>query len=346
MLNHGRTDADGCRRNRDKAKWIRVAIVLLGALAGSAGTLVCAAFDEARAGDDKTSKAASSASSAANESRAAFGRIYAELADLAAQVMSGIDLSTPSESDLAVQKLRIDAANVDHQQAVLARQAAELALHEFEDGVAPLEKKALLAQVEQAKSELARAERAIPLARERYERFKHVKTGSAADLARGWQLEVSEAIARNELKRAQFALELAESNLKVFREFKYKQDLLNLRSRFEKARSNELAMKASWELEVSRLKVLERWGDSKARRLPISDERKRALELLSRAIPLEEKLSARLDQIKNDGGATEANSKEIAGSIDDLRQILERARDATQASEMVQLRAKLHRIGR
>ena len=104
-----------------------------------------------------------------------------------------------------------------------------------------------------ARAELERADRAVPEASKRYARFKQVKTGSAADLVRGWQFEVGETIARLEQKRARFALEQAQSKLKVLLEYEHGKNVRELRSAVEKARSDELARQASQDLEHAKL---------------------------------------------------------------------------------------------
>ncbi len=67
--------------------------------------------------------------------------------------------------------------------------------------------------------------------------------------------EVSEELT---LKKARFALEQAESKKKVLVDYTKGKTIKELKSEVEKARSDELAKKATWELEVSKEKKLER----------------------------------------------------------------------------------------
>ena len=60
------------------------------------------------------------------------------------------------------------------------------------------------------------------------------------------------------LKKARFALEQAESKKKVLVDYTKGEDDQGAQSEVEKARSDELAKKATWELEVSKEKKLER----------------------------------------------------------------------------------------
>jgi hypothetical protein len=210
---------------------------------------------QSRAGEEPPSGAGSPASSFVIDSRATFARLHDQLADLAKRFLAGVDTSEVSDSGLAVQKLRIEAAKAAHQGAVLAREAAEIALKEYQDGVFPQAKKASDAELEMARVELESADRAIPEATQRYARFKQVKTGSAADLVRGWQSQTGESISRFQKKKAGFALEQAQSKLKVLLEFERDYKLKNLEGDLEKGRSDELAQRASLELEQSKLEL-------------------------------------------------------------------------------------------
>src|SRR5260370_41179860 len=60
------------------------------------------------------------------------------------------------------------------------------------------------------------------------------------------------------LKKAKFTLEQAQSKRKVLVDFTRGKTIKELRSEVEKARSDELAKKATWELENSKEKKLER----------------------------------------------------------------------------------------
>ena len=60
------------------------------------------------------------------------------------------------------------------------------------------------------------------------------------------------------LKKARFALEQAQSKKKVLVDYTKGKTIKELKSEVEKARSDELAKKATWELEVGKEKKLER----------------------------------------------------------------------------------------
>ena len=69
-----------------------------------------------------------------------------------------------------------------------------------------------------------------------------------------WPQKVSEELA---LKKARFALEQAQSKKKVLVDYTRDKTIKELKSEVEKARSDELAKKATCELETSKEKKLE-----------------------------------------------------------------------------------------
>ena len=94
----------------------------------------------------------------------------------------------------------------------------------------------------------------------------------------------------------------------------------------EKARSDELARKATWGLEQSKLDEVKKMQDPATSRCRLSDQRKQTLALLDRAIPIEEQLSARLDQIKEDSQPGDSLRKEITDLTRRLRELSTRPR--------------------
>jgi hypothetical protein len=295
----------------------------------------------ARAGDEPPARAASPSSRFFIDTRASLSSIQEKLYDLGTQTLAGVDMSGPSESDMPIQVLRVEAAKAGHQRAELALEAARIALREYEDGVVPREKKIRELEIELAKAELENADRAVPQARQRYARFKQVKTGSTANLARGWELEVGEAVARLQRKQVLFALELAQSTQKDFGSLQHRIKAKNLAADVERAASDELATRATWELEKSKVKKLEQMQSPKVRRLLIQDEQKQVLALLERALPLEEELSAKVDQIKDDDPRRESGIKRIADLTYQLQEIVDRAQHAAIAGAMGKLGRRL-----
>jgi len=150
-------------------------------------------------------------------------------------------------------------------------------------------------------------------------------------------------VAQLERKKVQYAIEHAQSKLRVLLEYEQPRDVKNLKSNVEEARSEELARQAMLGLEQDKLKKLERMKDPARTRGLLSDDRKQILELLARAIPLEEQLSSRLEQIQKDGQPAESVRTEITSLTRELQEIIVRAHDSCTAASMDRLKSGLRR---
>ena len=266
--------------------------------------------------------------------------MHEQLAALGAQVLDGLVIDDPTEGDVASQTIMVAAAKAGYDKAVLARQAAEIALKEYSDGIFKREQKSCETEVESAKADLEAADRAIRPAREHYAKIKQVSTGSAADLAAEWQLEAAETSAVFKQKMARYSLENAQSKLKVLLEYEKHKNELELRSGIEKARSDELARRATWELEQSKLKQMQNLARSQGR---LDAGRKRILALLHQAIAVEEPLSTRLDKTGPGNQPDDAFRKEITDLTTRLRELVDRAQGEADAAALSDLKSRLHR---
>jgi hypothetical protein len=299
------------------------------------------AGDEPSAGPEP--RAAASPSRFVAESRETLKRLHEKLASMGGQVLDGLDINEPTEADMAIQGLMVESAKAGNDHALLVCEAAEIALDEYREALSEQEKKSGETEIKLAQVELESAERAIPQARERYAKIKQVRTGSAGDLARGWQIESGEVIAQLLVRKARFALEQAQSKLSPLSDLRMGIREKHLMSRFEKARSDELARRASWGREQSKLLKLNRMQDPARSRFLFTDQRKRNLALLDRAIPIEEQLSARLDQIKPDSQPGDSLRKEITDLTRQLQEIVDTAQGAATAAALGRLKARLDR---
>ena len=108
-------------------------------------------------------------------------RLHEKMAGLAAQVLAALDTGGSRMGDVASQSLMVESAKAGYQRAVLTREAAEIALKEYQEGIFKQEKKSCETEIKLAQVELESAKRAIPQARERSAKFKQVKTGSAGE---------------------------------------------------------------------------------------------------------------------------------------------------------------------
>ena len=99
------------------------------------------------------------------------------------------------------------------------------------------------------------------------------------------------------MPRRKAALELAEAKKKTLVEYTKPRRLKQLQSEVEKARGEELARQADWELAKAREARLEQAIKQEAPTIDV----KRILALIERAIPIEEQIRGKIEQIAKDG---------------------------------------------
>jgi len=141
------------------------------------------------------------------------------------------------QAKLRAQQLATRKAKALVDIAKATRELAEIALAEFEEVTWPRDRDRAEGESRLAESDLKRAQDRLDWARKMFDKGYVSQAG-----------KVSEELS---LKKATLSLELAESNLDVLVGLKVK-TLKKLQSDVEKARSDELAKEATWELEKAR----------------------------------------------------------------------------------------------
>ena len=121
---------------------------------------------------------------------------------------------------------------------------AEIAVIEYEEGIFKQDLATVEGEIKLAESDLSRSEDRLDWAQRMYDK------GYVSMAAK-----VSEELT---LKKARFALEQAQSKKKVLVDYTKDKTIKELKSEVEKARSDELAKKATCELEMTKEKKLER----------------------------------------------------------------------------------------
>jgi len=152
--------------------------------------------------------------------------------------------SAALKDQLVNQKITTESAKANLDNAKLTREVAEIAVIEYVEGIFVQDQATAKGEIKLAESDLSRSEDRLEWATRMFGKG-YVSKASA----------VSEELT---LKKARFSLEQAESKLKVLLEYTKAKTIKELQSDVEKARSDELAKKATWELETSKEKKLER----------------------------------------------------------------------------------------
>jgi HlyD family secretion protein len=145
---------------------------------------------------------------------------------------------------LTNQKLTTQAAEAAYQNARLTREVAEIAVTEYKDGIFKSDMQTVVGELKLAASDLTRA----------IDRVEWAGRMHAKGFVTKQQL-TSEDLA---LRKAFLALEKAMNKRTVLETFTLDKTVKELRSEVEKARADELARKATWELETMKTKHLER----------------------------------------------------------------------------------------
>ena len=149
--------------------------------------------------------------------------------------------SAAIRDQLVNQKIAFLSAQANYENARVDRETAEIAVVEYADGIYQI-------QLQEAEGNIKIAEAELPLAQEHLAASKANRTAVPLEIKRA---EVAEF-------RARFAIEKAQSRKKLLVDFTRGKRIKELKSAVEKARSDELAKKAIWELEAGKEKKLER----------------------------------------------------------------------------------------
>ena len=272
------------------------------------------------------------------ENRKVLKELQEALSGFAVRVLAGIAPDVAQDDNIASQRLVIESAKTEYQAAKGARELAELALAEYRDGIAKEEQAALEAELKLAQDELKHATPKIEQAKERYAKIKAASKGSAYDMSQEWRFEAGIVSAQLEERKARFMVEQAESKLKVLREYSIPVNSKHLTADVEKARSEELARKAKWELEQSKLLRMQQALSAPPR---LTDQQKRMLTILDAAIPIEEQLSKKLAECEKAGDANESLRNEITALAGRLVAIVEEGRDAEADAALAKLSRNL-----
>ena len=148
--------------------------------------------------------------------------------------------SAALKDQLINQQITVSSARANYENARLARESAEIAVVEYQEGIFRIEIQETAGNIKIAEAELALAEAELEAA--------------AAD--RGGE-KLKKQRAELSVFRARFALEKAQSRKKLLVDYTKGKMVKTLRSEVEKTHSAELAKQAIWGLETAKAKKLE-----------------------------------------------------------------------------------------
>ena len=143
-------------------------------------------------------------------------------------------------------------------------------------------------------------------------------------------------------KQSSLELEQAESKKKVLLEYTIPKRRMELASEVKKAHSDELAKQATWELRKGQEEAARR--ESKQKDLPA--DRKRILAFIDEAIPLEDKIRAKLLEVSQVEELPESKAEEIGRLTHDLAALVDRAESLRDAGDFARLKPRIQQAAR
>ncbi len=152
--------------------------------------------------------------------------------------------SAALKDNLINQQITTKSADANYRNATLTREVAEIAVKEYVEGIYKQDLATVEGEIKLAESELSRS-------LDRVDWAQRMSVKGYISMA----AKISEELA---LKKARFTLEQAQSKKKVLEEFTREKTIKELKSDVEKAGSDELAKKATWSLENTKEKKLEK----------------------------------------------------------------------------------------
>ena len=252
---------------------------------------------------------------------------------LANQLIKEANLPSPAEAWLAAQPLKIESAQASLRSAQLAREAAEIALAEFEKGRVQEESHAKEV-LKVAQKHLQRLRRRAPQSKERRARIEQASKDSTIDIAPLVTAELEE-------KKALLDVESAESALKALLNTTNPERLEHLRSDVDKATSAEKEARAQCRRErtvLARVQQMSKICDIAAneKKAPNPHDRQ-ALANLERAIAVEAQLRRKAEQTTKDEKQDDALRQQIQDLTTQLQSLIDQAeieRSATRFDEL------------
>jgi len=250
------------------------------------------------------------------------------------------------EDQLLSLEIGVKSAAADFENAKLTREVAEIAVVEYEEGIFLQDKQTLEGERVLAESDVGRKEDRFALAKHLLAENKPPSKSTPAETAQ--ESRLVDMVEREEidLRRAELALANVKSKLKFLEKHTKPKRVKELRSQVEKARADELAERAEWELKQSRAKRLQ--TAISARRLPAAERRARDAEdrqtraSLGRAISIAEQLQTKLEELTRNAKPDDPAQGEIRDLSNKFQVLVDQAEADRSAAEFDALKARIH----
>jgi hypothetical protein len=258
--------------------------------------------------------------------------------NLAVQVFRYDEASRRAQGPVQSQKTLAESAKARLDNAKLLREAAELKVSEFRDGIFVMDLAVADGEIKIAEESIKNAQERVKQTKAYFAQIKKASSGSAVDLSIEWDFAVKVYSAELEVSSAGFLLGQAQSKKKVLLQYTKVKRLSELQSELEKARSEELARRATWELETGKAKRLE--AEIKDTQPP--PDVKIVLTALDKATSIDEQIRGKLEQGIKEGNLTDSRQKDIQNLTSQLLALVEEADGARAALQFDNLKSQIH----
>jgi hypothetical protein len=278
---------------------------------------------------------------------------------LATEIKGGkLDPDLPADL-LVNQRIATRTANSEYQNAKLTREVAEIAVVEYSEGIFVQDKATAEQEVLLAQSDINQKQILLDGLKDRLARIQAASKGSAIDLS--IEFRTADAIVDLEraLPKARLELAKAETRRNTLVEFTRPIRLRELAAEVERARADELAMRAAFERAAASERRLAAAAaavdDSPPRgaglgsmlgRLmagPPPREEDRVLAALAKAAPIEGALRSRLSQATKELTLDLPAQREIRDLVRQLEDAVDEAAGEKAAILLVHRKARIHR---
>ena len=223
-----------------------------------------------------------------------------------------------------------------------SREIAEIAVIEYRSGTSVQDTQVAEGELSLAKSGLERGRRTTAEAKERLAMISARSDNSALGL--NLKYIYTDRLASAELMEKQSCLELeqAESKKKVLLEYTIPKRRMELASEVKKAHSDELAKQATWELRKGQEEAARR-GPSRKTCPRTGSE---ILALIDEAIPLEDKIRAKLLEVSQVEELPESKAEEFGRLTHDLAALVDRAELLRDSGDFARLKPRIQEAAR
>ena len=266
----------------------------------------------------------------------ALNGVYVRLISLAERALKAPRSRQPRQQ-LVGQRIETETASVNYQNAKLTREVAEIAAIEYNEGIFPQDLATVEGEIRLARSDLQRTRDLLESGKDQVARRKGREANSVYELHREYQFVDAMARTEQENRDRTHSLEQAELKKKRLVEQTKPIELKKHQIDVDKARANEMAKQAEWEIMKARELRLEKLIPQEE---PADDHRP-VLALIERAVPIEEQVRQKLVRVTKAEKPDGALNQEIRDLTDQLRAIVDEGEALWSAGELARLKPRI-----